>query len=47
MALRRRILEYDMNTLEGQYNIIKKAKNLCKEQTLAQVKEISVGAGQS
>ena len=44
LALRRRILEFDQNTLTGKYQSIKRAKSLCKEQTLAQVQDVSVGA---
>merc|ERR1712106_453428 len=44
LAARRRILELDLATLDGKYQTIKKAKTLCKEQTLAQVREVSVGA---
>jgi len=44
LAARRRILELDLATLDGKYQTIKKAKTLCKDQTLAQVREVSVGA---
>ena len=43
-SLRRRILEFDSNRLKGEYQIIKKVKTLCKEQTLADVQDVSVGA---
>ena len=44
-SLRRRILEFDSNRLEGEYQIIKKVKTLCKEQTLADVQDVSVDIG--
>ena len=43
-ALRRRILEFDMSSLEGKHALIKRAKMLINNHTLAEVKEVSVGA---
>ena len=44
MGARRRILELDLASLDGKYQTLKQAKQLCKEQTLADVQEVSVGA---
>ena len=41
---RRRILELDLATLDGKYKTIKQAKELCKGQTLDQIKDVSMGA---
>ena len=41
---RRRILELDLASLDGKYKTIKQAKVLCKDQTLDQIKDVSMGA---
>ena len=41
---RRRILELDLSSLDGKYKTIKRAKVLCKDQTLDQIKDVSMSA---
>ena len=43
-SLRRRIVEFDLTSLEGRHALIKRAKILLKDHTLAEVKEVSIGA---
>ena len=43
-SLRRRIVEFDFESLKGRHAQIKRAKMLLKDHTLAEVKEVSIGA---
>ena len=43
-AVKHRILNFDMTSLKGKYVTVKRAKVLCKDQTLAEIEAVSAGA---
>ena len=43
-AVKHRILNFEMASLEGKYGVRKRAKLLLRDQMLSEVQEVSVGA---
>ena len=43
-AVKHRILNFDLTSLKGKYVTVKRAKALCRDQTLAEIEAVSVGA---
>ena len=43
-AVKHRILNFDITSLKGKYVTVKRAKVLCRDQTLAEIESVSVGA---
>jgi len=43
-AVKHRILNFDLTSLKGKYVTVKRAKILCRDQTLAEIESVSVGA---